>query len=204
MPPGTGCSTRPSRALRFKVAGRGAGDRADAQSAAGPRGDKRKAAGAGAGENLQGQRADLRADHQYAGQGQGDFRPLARLPGCRGFPPSGQPRRARGGRCAGGVGARRLSAAVAPLLPAQGRLVQQEEARALGPQCAAAVRRHRQHRLARGQEDGADRLSRLLAAKWPASPSGSSPIAGSMRRCGRARRRAPSRIPRRRRRILMC
>ena len=36
------------------------------------------------------------------------------------------------------------------------------------------------------------------------SPSGSSPIAGSMRRCGRARRRARSRIRPRRRRTLTC
>ena len=61
-----------------------------------------------------------------------------------------QSRRARGGRCAGRFGARGLSAAVASLLPAQGRLVQKEEARALGSQRAAAVCRHRQHRLARG------------------------------------------------------
>ena len=60
------------------------------------------------------------------------------------------------------------------------------------------------HRLARGAEDGADGLSRLLARDGRASPSGSSPIAGSMRRCGRARRRARSRIRPRRRRIPMC
>ena len=38
---------------------------------------------------------DLHADHQHAGQGQGDLRPLARLPGHRRFPPPRQPRRAR-------------------------------------------------------------------------------------------------------------
>ena len=59
-----------------------------------------------------------------------------------------QPRRARSRRCAGGFGSRRLSAAVASLLSAEGRLVQKEETRALGSQCAAAFCRHRQHRLA--------------------------------------------------------
>ena len=83
---------------------------------------------------------DLRAGHQHARQGQGDFRPLARLRGCRRFASSLQPRRARSGRCAGRGRARGLSAAVASLLRAQGALVRQEEARALGPQRAAAVR----------------------------------------------------------------
>ena len=163
----------------------GTGDRADAEPAAGSRAGKAQGGGAGAGENLQGQRAHLCADHQYAGQGQGDFRSLARFPGRRGFPASGQPRRARGGRCAGGLGARGLSAAVASLLCAEGGLVQKEEARALGPQRAAAVRRHRQHPVAGRQEHGADGLSRRSRRKWPISPSGFSPIAGSMRRCGR-------------------
>ena len=71
--------------LRFKVAGQRTGDRADAEPAAGSRAGKAQGGGAGAGENLQGQRADLCADHQYARQGQGDFRSLARLPGRRGF-----------------------------------------------------------------------------------------------------------------------
>ena len=76
--------------------------------------------------------------------------------------------------------------------------------RALGPQRAAAVRRHRHHRLAGGAKDGADGLSRFFATRWPRSPSASSPIAGSMRRCGRARRRARSRIRPRRPRTPMC
>ena len=45
---------------------------------------------------------------------------------------------------------------------------------------------------------------RGFAPKWPISPSAFFPIAGSMRRCGRERRRARSRIPPRRRRIPMC
>jgi oligoendopeptidase F len=56
--------------------------------------------------------------------------------------------RARGGGRAGDSGARRLSAAVASLLRAQGALVRQEEARALGPQRAAAQGRGPHHRLA--------------------------------------------------------
>ena len=69
--------------LRPALQGRrqGAGDRADAEFPAGPRAGKAQGRGAGAGENLQGQRADLCAHHQHARQGQGDFRSLARL--CR-------------------------------------------------------------------------------------------------------------------------
>ena len=67
--------------LRFKVGAQGARDRADAEFAAGPRRRKAQSRGAGAGENLQGQRADLCAHHQYARQGQGDLRPLARISG---------------------------------------------------------------------------------------------------------------------------
>jgi oligoendopeptidase F len=49
-------------------------------------------------------------------------------------------------------------------------------------------------------------LRRIAAfrPRWPISPSGSSPTAGSTHRCGRARRQARSRIRPRRRRILMC
>ena len=67
--------------LRPALQGRrqGTGDRADAEPAAGPRAGKAQGGGAGAGENLQGQRADVCARHQYARQGQGNFRPLARL-----------------------------------------------------------------------------------------------------------------------------
>ena len=49
----------------------------------------------GAGRDLQQEPAHLHADHQHAGQGQGNLRPLARLPGHRRFPPPRQPRRAR-------------------------------------------------------------------------------------------------------------
>ena len=55
--------------------------------------------------------AHLHADHQHARQGQGDLRPLAQVRGHRGFAPSRQPRRARGGRGDGRGGHRRLSRA---------------------------------------------------------------------------------------------
>ena len=42
------------------------------------------------------------------------------------------------------------------------------------------------------------------AARWPISPNGSSPIAGSTRRCDREKRRARFRIRPRPRRIPMC
>ena len=59
--------------------------------------------------------------------------------------------------------ARRLSAALAPLLRAQGELVRQEAARALGPQRAAAEGRDPHHRLGRGAGHRAHRLRRVLA-----------------------------------------
>ena len=65
--------------------GQGTGDRADAEPAAGSRRRKAQGGRAGAGEDVQGQRADLRADHQHARQGQGDFRSLARFCRRRGF-----------------------------------------------------------------------------------------------------------------------
>ena len=55
----------------------------------------------GARPHLQGEPAHLRADHQYARQGQGDLRPLARFQGHRGRAASFQPCRARGRRGAG-------------------------------------------------------------------------------------------------------
>ncbi len=72
--------------LRFKVGGSELAIEPTHQPAAGSRAAKAQGGRAGAGENLQGQRADLCADHQHARQGQGDFRSLARLPGRRGFP----------------------------------------------------------------------------------------------------------------------
>ena len=124
--------------------------------------EKRKAAGQALAKTFKDNERTFALDHQHARQGQGDFRSLARFPGCRGFAPPQQPRRARGRRCPGRFGSRGLSAAVASLLQSESRLVQKEEARALGPQRAAAVCGDRHHRLARGAEDGADGVSRLL------------------------------------------
>ena len=138
--------------------------RADAQPDAGRRPEEAQGRGRGAGQDLQGEPAAVHARHQHARQGQGDFRPLARLRRRRAIAPSRQPRRARGGGRAGVVGARGLSAAVAPLLRAEGEVVRQEAIAALGPQRAAAAgarcapspgRRRARH--------GADRLRRVLA-----------------------------------------
>ena len=65
------------------------------------------------------------------------------------------------------------------------------------------TRRHAQHQMERGEGHGSLRLWRVLAAHGARSPDAFSTSAGSMRRCGRARRRAPSRIRPCRRRIPM-
>ena len=66
-------------ALRFKVGGKELTHRADAQPDAGRRPEEAQGRGRGAGQDLQGQPAAVHADHQHARQGQGNFRPLARL-----------------------------------------------------------------------------------------------------------------------------
>ncbi len=103
-----------------------------------PDGDVRKARGRSAGGDVQGEPPHLHADHQHAGQGQGDLRPLARLRGHRRFAPPRQPRRAQ---CRGRDGRgrpRRLSAPVAPLLCDEGALARHGRDEPLGPQRAAA------------------------------------------------------------------
>ena len=107
-------------------------DRGDAEPDAGRRRQEAPGRVRGARADLQGEPAHLRADHQHARQGQGDFRPLARLQGHRRRAASVQPGRAGGGRGAGRGGARRLSAPVASLLRAQGAMVRQEAARRIG------------------------------------------------------------------------
>ena len=72
---------------------RGAAARADAEPAAGRRRRGAPQAVRSAGRDLPQEPAHLHADHQHAGQGQGNLRPLARLPGHRRFAPSRQPRR---------------------------------------------------------------------------------------------------------------
>ena len=61
-----------------------------------------------------------------------------------------------------------------------------------------------QHRLERGASDGAHRLRRVLARHGGDRRALLRRTTGSTRRCGPARRRAPSRIRPCRRRILMC
>ena len=108
-------------ALRFKVGGEVARDRADAQPAAGPEREDAQGGGAGARQDVQGATCRIFAlitntlakDKEISDRWRGfadvaDARHLV------------QPRRARGGRGAGRGGARRLSAAVASLLRAEG------------------------------------------------------------------------------------
>ena len=103
-------------ALRFKIGGKPLAIEPALNHAAGRRRQEAQSGGAGAGQDLQGQSAPVHADHQHARQGQGNFRPLARLQGRRRLAPSRQPRRARSGGGAGRGRARRLSEAVASLL----------------------------------------------------------------------------------------
>ena len=149
--------------LRFKVQGKSLADRADAQSSSGSLRREAQGRRAGARAYVQGQFAAVRADHQHARQGQGNLRPLARFCRHRRRAAPRQPGRARSGRRAGRRRARRLSAAVAPLLCAQGAMVRQEAAAALGPQRAAAAGADAHRRLDRSEEHGADRLWRVLA-----------------------------------------
>ncbi len=90
--------------------------------------------------DAQGEFAHLRADLQRPGQGQGNLRPMARLPGRRAIAAPVQPRRAGSGGRHGRGGARGLSAPVPSLLQAQGALVRQGAPASLGPQRAAARR----------------------------------------------------------------
>ena len=151
--------------LRFKVGGQIARHRADAQSDAGSlAATKRKAAAQALAKTFKDNVQDVHADHQYARQGQGNLRPLARLRRHRRRAPSVEPGRARSGRCAGRGGARRLSAAVAPLLCAEGEMVRQEAAAALGSQRAAA------EGGARARSAGPRRMDTVLTAYGAFSP----------------------------------
>ena len=158
----------------------------------------------GAGENLQGKPAHLHARHQHACQGQGDFRPLARLQGHRRRAASVEPRRAGSGRGAGIGGARRLSAPVASLLRAESASGSARSACRIG----TATRRCR--RSTRARSAGARRRTRCcpptarFRRAWPTSPAISSRATGSTRRRGPASSPARSRIRPCRRRIPMC
>ena len=102
--------------LRFKVLGKTLAIEPTLKSVARPRGRKAQGRRAGAGSHAQRQRPTLRADHQYAGERQGNLRPLARLRRCRRRTAFVEPCRARGRRRSGRGRPRRLPAAVAPLL----------------------------------------------------------------------------------------
>ena len=143
---------------------------------------KRKAAVRSLEQGVQGQSAALHADHEHAGQGQGDFRPLAQLQGRRRQPQSRQPRRSPGRRCAGVERARRLSAAVASLLRDEGQVARQEEARVLGSQRAAS-RQARAHRSAGPRPRRSCCVPTATSRRrWRRSPSSSSTRTGSTRR----------------------
>ena len=96
---------------------RGADGQRRAEQAVRPR--PRGARGGGAGDRggVQQEHPPVRADHQHAGQGQGDPRHLAPLPAPGQLSQPRQHGRGRGGGRAGQRRHRRLSAAVAPLLP---------------------------------------------------------------------------------------
>ena len=96
--------------------------RTDAEPAAGRRRQGAPAGLRSAGRDLRRESPDLHADHQHAGQGQGNLRPLARLSGHRRFTPPRQPRREERRGCAGRRRSRSLSAPVAPLLCDEGAL----------------------------------------------------------------------------------
>ena len=128
-----------------------------------PDGRKRQAAAEALAKRVQGQHPPVHAHHQHARQGQGDLRPLARLQGRGRQPPSRQPRRARGGRCAGRGRARRLSPHRAPLLRHEGPVARPGQARLLGPQRAAARAARARRSLGRSAAHGARRLRRLRA-----------------------------------------
>src|SRR5262249_48166308 len=118
-----------------------AGDRVDAQSAARRRREETQGGCRSDREDIQGQFASFRSDHQYAGEGQGNFRSLARLQGRCGLAASREPCRERSGGGVGLRGARSLSETLASLLFIEGEMVRQEAIAALGPQCAAAENR---------------------------------------------------------------
>ena len=102
--------------LRFKVLGKSLAIEPTLNLLQDRAGEKRKAAAAALAQTFADNVDAFRADHQYARQGQGNFRPLARLCRHRRRPASRQSGRARSRRRPGRGGARRLSAAVAPLL----------------------------------------------------------------------------------------
>ena len=139
--------------------------RADAQSAAGSGARNAQGRRRGARHDVQGESAAVHADHQYARQGQGDFRSLARLRRRRRRAPSVQPGRAARSwtrwcrRCARPMP--RLSHRYYAL---KAKLVRQDAAAALGSQRAAAEGGDAHDRLDGGARNGAHRLCGVLTA----------------------------------------
>ena len=179
-------------ALPRRRRARAAGARDDAQPAVEPGREKARRRRRCACQGVQGQRAAVHADHQYARQGQGDLRPLARLQGRRRQPPSRQPGRGRGGRRARLQRARRLPAPIAPLLRDEGEVARQGAPVALGSQRAAARAAGAHVRVERRAAPRARRLPRLRAGDVGGGRRVLRQATGSMRRRVPARRPAPS------------
>ena len=136
---------------------------ADAEPAAGRRRQGAPAGLRSAGRDLRRESQDLHADHQHAGQGQGNLRPLARFSGhCR-FTPPRQPRREERRGCAGRRRSRSLSAPVAPLLCDEGALARHGCHEPLGPQRAAGRHPAGDDRMGPGEGHGALGLQPLFA-----------------------------------------
>ena len=191
--------------LRFKVGIEIARDRAGAQSHAGSERGDAQGGFAGARQDIQGEPAHLRADHQYSRQGQGDRRPLARF-------------RRRGGgaaSCPTGSSPRwsmRWSKAVRAAYPRLSHRYYALKAKWFGKKRLPHWDRNAPFAEGRPRARSAGARRRRPCSPptarshptWRRSRSASSRTTGSTRRCGPASRRAPSRIRPCRRRILMC
>ena len=95
--------------MRITVGERRADGQRRAEQAVGPRPRGARGGRQGDRRGVRRQHQAVLADHQHAGQGQGDHRHLAALPAPRQLPQPRQHGGGRGGRCAGDRGARRLS-----------------------------------------------------------------------------------------------
>ena len=177
--------------LRFKVGGKLLAIEPTLNLLQDADGKKRKAAAEALSQNFQGKFAPLRADHQYAGEGQGNFRSLARLQGYCRRTASLEPGRERGGGCIGCGCARRLSEIVASLLCPEGEMVRQEAIAVLGPQRSAAEGCAAHDSLDRCARDGAYGLWRVLAAH---GGSGRPIFCQELDRCAGASRKTAGRL----------
>ena len=166
---------------------------------------KRKAAAEALAVDLQEEHPPLHPHHQHARQGQGNLRPLARLQG----------RRRRRATLSNRVEPEVVDALVAAVRAAYPRLshryyklkaqvVRARYAQPLGPQRAAARGAAETIPFAEARATVLGAYGAVLAGDGDDRRAASSTSAGSMRRSGRARRRAPSRIRPCRRRTRMC